>query len=60
MYVYMYIYKYSNRNFHANPSSGKRVLACGPMEGPSDMTKLTTATILNTSVLSNFRKCNIT
>jgi len=61
MYIIIYIiYIYSNINFHKNPSSGNRVVPCGPMDGPSDMTKLTTATILKTSVLYNFRKCNIT
>ena len=43
-------------NFYANPSSGNRVVQCGPMEGPSDMTKLITATILITSVLSHIKK----
>ena len=43
-------------NFYANPSSGNRVVQCGPMEGRSDMTKLITATILITSVLSHIKK----
>jgi len=29
--------------FHANPSSGSRVVACGPTEGKTDFTKLVIA-----------------
>jgi len=35
--------KYSNTKFHQNPSSGSRVVQCGPMEGRTDMTKLEVA-----------------
>jgi len=35
--------KYSNVNFHENPSSGNRVVPCGQMDGRTDMTKLIAA-----------------
>jgi len=35
--------KYSNISFHKNPSSGSRVVACGPTDGQIDMAKLIVA-----------------
>ena len=37
------IKKYSNTNFHENPSSGSRVVLCGWMDGWTDKIKLAVA-----------------